>query len=387
MTASFPKGKTAFLVIHGIGEQNPFETLDSFSRGMIDHLRSQSITFHAEHRLTKQSNAEDGSWTESYVRLKPTDSDDIIDIHEYYWAYLTEEKISVPEVWEWVEKTLQGTRRFYRENKDLQRRYEKNGKVSYKLEKVASWCLRFLSLIYPIVRLLSYIMPSWARNLENWLKMRGAYIIKGYIGDIAIYTTMDKKSRFFKIRQQILVQCQTILESIIADPQYERIIIAGHSLGSVISYDTLNRLNIKTNMNRNSNLPVEKIKGLVTFGSPLDKIAFFFREHAGKEEYIRRQIMEHFHSFKAKSLSSYTNGMNLSNPIEPLLDKILWINYYNEKDPISGHLDFYKVDENIEIDLPGQWGVAHIQYWDDRNLFYKDITERFLTHTCHWHKL
>ena len=26
----WPKERTAFLVIHGIGEQNPFETLDAF---------------------------------------------------------------------------------------------------------------------------------------------------------------------------------------------------------------------------------------------------------------------------------------------------------------------------------------------------------------------
>ena len=31
--------KTAILVIHGIGEQNPYETLDNFARHVADYLR------------------------------------------------------------------------------------------------------------------------------------------------------------------------------------------------------------------------------------------------------------------------------------------------------------------------------------------------------------
>lgn len=380
-SASFPKGKTAFLVIHGIGEQNPFETLDSFTRGMIDHLRSQGISFSAEHMLAERSDAGGSSWTESRVRLKPSEADSIIDIHEYYWAYLTEEQISVSEVWEWVEKTLEGTRNFYQENTELRHRYEKDGKVSFKLDKVLRR-LRMLSLIYPIIKLLvgglSYTVPAWGRGLANWLKNSAYYILKGYIGDIAIYTTMDEKSRFYRIRQQILAKSQTLLESVLADPQYERVIIAGHSLGSVISYDTLNKINIKANLAGSVKPPIEKIKGLVTFGSPLDKIAFFFREHAGKEQYVRRQIMEHLHSFKARPLSFSNDRVNLSNPLKPLLDGIFWVNYYNENDPVSGHLDFYNVDRNVEIELPGPWGVAHVQYWEDRKVFFSDISRQFL---------
>src|SRR5580692_1787267 len=31
--------RQALLVIHGIGEQNPYETLDSFARGIFTHLK------------------------------------------------------------------------------------------------------------------------------------------------------------------------------------------------------------------------------------------------------------------------------------------------------------------------------------------------------------
>jgi hypothetical protein len=77
-------------------------------------------------------------WTEIYVRFSPTEKGSPIDVHEFYWAYITEEKISVPEVWAWVKKTLDGTKRFYRENSALQKRYEeRRGTSRFPLAKIA----------------------------------------------------------------------------------------------------------------------------------------------------------------------------------------------------------------------------------------------------------
>src|SRR5512139_2046799 len=103
MPKGFPKGRTAFLVIHGIGEQSPYETLDSFGRGMDDYLRSLDPSVTAEHRMASRQDPGGSSWTEHFVRLRPAAGDDLIDVHEFYWAYLSEEKISVSEIWTCVE--------------------------------------------------------------------------------------------------------------------------------------------------------------------------------------------------------------------------------------------------------------------------------------------
>lgn len=386
MSGKFPQGRTAFIVIHGIGEQNPFEALDSFTRGMVKQLESQGVPLGAAHRIAERKNAAGSEWTESYVRLTPPAGNDVIDIHECYWAYLTEEKISVTEVWQWVERTLEGTRNFYRENEELVHQYEKDGKVRFRLERVAR-DLRWLSLLYPVIRFAIVLLSLFSRitQLQFIEKMIAGLnrllkpILVGYIGDIAIYTTMDAKSRFFQLRQQILAHTETLLEAVLADQDYDRVIIAGHSLGSVIAYDTLNRLNIKANLASGSQIPIHKVAGLITFGSPLDKIAFFFREHAGKDQCVRRQIMEQLHSFKAKPLSLAPNAFTLTNPITPKLDDIPWVNYFNEKDPVSGHLDFYTIPDkdNVKLDLPEPWGVAHVGYWE-HGPFYADIAGRFL---------
>lgn len=384
MTEKFLNGKTAFLVIHGIGEQNPFETLDSFARGIIVHLKSEDVAFNAMHQIIERKGASGSGWTENYVRLTSADGKDIIDIHEYYWAYLTEEKITLSEIWNWTENTLKATKTFYNENEDLRQRYEKKGKVRFRLENAASH-LRWLWLVSPLIKLMAFILsisrPARSSMIHNLINKIEGYLrpmIVGYIGDIAIYTTMDEKSRFFRLRQQILAESQALLESIL-DDDYDRVIIAGHSLGSVIAYDTLNRLNIRANLPCGARLRIEKLKGLITFGSPLDKIAFFFREHTKKDQWIRRKIIEHLHSFKTKPFNFDKAPYKLTNTISQNLDNIPWVNYHNELDPISGHLDFHQIpdEDNIKIELPGPWGIAHVQYWDCPG-FYKDIAKRFL---------
>ena len=36
---------TAILIIHGIGDQNPYESLDDFVRGFFDHFKSKFSTY------------------------------------------------------------------------------------------------------------------------------------------------------------------------------------------------------------------------------------------------------------------------------------------------------------------------------------------------------
>jgi hypothetical protein len=72
------------------------------------------------------------------------------------------------------------------------------------------------------------------------------------IGDLAVYLGADTLSTNFVARSQIMEECtQTVLELLGSQhdlipnhtpSNYDRIIIAAHSLGSVIAYDTLNDL-------------------------------------------------------------------------------------------------------------------------------------------------
>jgi hypothetical protein len=360
----------------------PFETLDAFTTNFVAYLKYKGELFKLHHLIEPRQSPGGKVWQESYVRIdragKPS-----IDVHEFYWAYITEEKIDTMDVLKWAEETLAATTKFYAEHPSLHEAYKgRRHTAKFPLRWIVR-ALRVLVLLGPIFwiggGLLSPLFSSTiAKASSKWLVNVFRKVIVGYVGDVAIYTTTDEKSKYYQARQKILEESQTLVEEVLNEAKYDRVIVAGHSLGSVIAYDTLNRINMKVNLREGRGLPIGKLAGLVTFGSPLDKIAFFFRDRTEKGQYVRQQILEHLHSFKSRRLDTQGNAEPLSDPLKPKLDEMLWINFYSVKDPVSGHLDFYKIAEqdNIQLDLPQPWGVAHTGYWTSQE-FYDDVARRF----------
>ncbi|OKH13852.1 hypothetical protein NIES592_10935 [Fischerella major NIES-592] len=394
----FPQGRTAFIIIHGVGEQIPYETVDYFAQNLIKHYQGQSLPIKLEHLIAKRRLANGNPWIESFVRVSSAElqPDDFIDIHEYYWAADTENKISVPEVLQWTEQTLQGTIAFYsrEENQDKLDEILKENKwkkfFKYRLRWLTIF-LRLFNIVYPWLRLIvcilllllnpflhgQFLQPAWklSRKLVTPL-------LVNFVGDVAIYTTTNVKSPYHKIRGQILAESLALLKAILKDKEanYDQVIIAGHSLGSCIAYDTLNLLCIEASLSKDKgkSLLVDKITGLITFASPLDKIAFFLREMAQQHQYIRQRILEHLNSFRVKPLYIQITPYLTKNPVECQLEKVRWVNYYHLQDPISGHLDYYNSLDNVLLEYETSWGEkAHLGYWTDPN-FYKDIAQRFL---------
>jgi len=68
-------------------------------------------------------------------------------------------------------------------------------------------------------------------------------ILVGYVGDIAVYINADAKASSYEARSKILKEVREAILRLLRSPEgYKRIVLAGHSLGSVIAYDILNRL-------------------------------------------------------------------------------------------------------------------------------------------------
>ena len=62
----WPKKRTAFLIIHGIGEQNPFETLDAFVRGFYKVLEktNNGKNIDIEHHIKPRTGDNKMEWVE-----------------------------------------------------------------------------------------------------------------------------------------------------------------------------------------------------------------------------------------------------------------------------------------------------------------------------------
>lgn len=291
--------KIAILVIHGIGEQEPFETLDAFAKPFIQLYQHKEVALRKRHELKKMSD-----WVESCVFSSANNpSTPEIDIYEYYWAHVPQRQISAPEVLRWAADVANGAKSFYRGRKDFMKNSDKNEGLFKKDGE-------FDLLKYP-VRLLgggnllrfgiSFIwrMIPKANFPIDWVMRKISGSIVDLLGDVAVYCSMDKKSQYFEVRRRILSGAVEKAWALLKNDEYNGVLLVGHSLGSVIAYDTLDRLNREMNVNPGLKKCAPKVKGLVTFGSPLDKIAFFFGEQIDKvNQPYRYAITSQLHGFR-----------------------------------------------------------------------------------------
>jgi hypothetical protein len=268
-------------------------------------------------------------------------------------------------------------------------------------------------------------VASWlACLIADWWDDTISAQFANVVGDIVIYNTSDAKSSFYEVRKNILHGAVESVRYLIEPPKkencerlYGRVILAGHSLGTQIAYDTINRINHLINfeaiscIRKDGVLLDEKgnpdpenrhissiLGGFVTFGSPLDKIAFFLREHVHRENSLMLQIINDYHSFRQRDWYDITGSnaldIQVQKTITRLFENIPWRNYYDKRDYVSGSLDFYDGVLNVDCGYAtnpikrlkkgmivpctsGMFSFTHSWYWDNEAMF-KDIIENFL---------
>jgi hypothetical protein len=231
-------------------------------------------------------------------------------------------------------------------------------------------------------------LPVWvSRRFWVWpLLLLVSWLVRElmvqYVGDVAAYVTSQTLDRFNKIRQRIK---QIALDSARAvylaqengEFLYDKIAVVGHSLGSVIAYDTLNALLNAEKLSITELRIAGRTCLLETFGSPLDKIAFFFSFQGNDTFHIREQ---------------------LATAVQPLINnykefrKFPWINIYSPNDIVSGKVELYDLplegqpepiqrlirercvqrfpDPDAIVPL-----VAHVDYWKNKEVWTRLLAE------------
>lgn len=245
------------------------------------------------------------------------------------------------------------------------------------------WFLQVLRPFIPAHHILAHSpvsSPEWriaAWHTLLWFALVAQtffirYFLVQYVGDVAAYISPYKDSKFDSIRTQIQAIGLNVAKviygfnGIAAVPEYERIVIAGHSLGSVLAYDTLNAI-IKcdeASASPESRRVVKRTTHLITFGSPLDKTAFLFRNQSN-----------HIHDPLREQMAAACQPLILNKQYRQYLT---WINLWSPWDVVSGSLDYYDATNLPESDPlhvqnekdPAAWVpfYAHVQYWTGRRL-------------------
>lgn len=414
---------TAILVVHGIGNQLPMETIDQFGKGLVKQLKAcyerttgQSFFEHfvVEHVIVNKK-ADEGArdWFDNVVRIRKRDdlTAPAIDIYEYYWAYYTEGKADWSDINQWLQGVVKGADKFYKRNMDFAKaagdrslltyyQGQTNWKYFLFIRLIAQVVVGGRLLIDFIVKLLSLVpvLGSLIGSFVSNYITREKNAIANILGDVIVYNVTDTKSKYYAVRREILdgavraikfllEKKKSVAEAVQCFEQdaYPSVIVAGHSLGSQVSYDALNRINFLINKNGIKCRSVgDKLKGFVTFGCPLDKIAFFLRENIPDEQFVRQQLLNNFLGFKQKDWNAGVvqpeDFFQIENTLVKNLEQVKWRNYYDEKDYVSGNLDYYSGLTNIDcqFDRKGFFAFTHGDYWTC-DLFYQDFIIEFLS--------
>jgi len=192
-----------------------------------------------------------------------------------------------------------------------------------------------------------------------------------FAGDVAAYVAPYKVSTFEEIRHAIQERGRRVARFIYAATDsesgallYDEVFMVGHSLGSVLAYDTLNDA-IKRDTHAGGwgkDAPssgygvVDRTKLLLTFGSPLDKTAFVFRTQKTEREIDVRE-----------ALAGAQQPLILSYEMR----RAHWINLWSPSDWISGPIGYYDAPQPLpgqgvcNIENPGSKlpPTAHTEYW------------------------
>ena len=392
-------GPTALLVCHGMGQQVPFETLECIAAAIVEgHAKG-----HADISARLVQLASDGSSVARVeIALHGAGGAPVRHIHLYeaYWAPLTEKAISFRRTaWFLVKAGALGLRSCVKRSFA---RWMFGGWQQLALKGYTALLLfALLAVLPPLLLVASASAFAWPAALaiaidpaeRPWLyglvllpfvlaMLAFRRFVVQYMGDVAIYVSSNEVNEFWQIRDQIkgigLRAASAVYQAIDgleADGAstfvYGQVVVVGHSLGSVVAYDTLNAIFGRDQPAPHALRAVERTYAFITLGSPLDKTAFLFRQHVPGPNVVR------------EVLAAAVQPMIQSYDFRPRW----WINVHAKADIISGSLDYY--DDPAAPTDPRRvrnlrdpvWAVlpstAHTGYWGRepaRMVLYQAVT-------------
>lgn len=296
------KKKQAVVVIHGMGEQIPMETLSSF----VDAVWTSDtnlVKSSEPDANTGKKRTLNASWSKPDVRTRSFELHRITtefdknerrtDFYEYYWAHhMTDTTWQMLRAW-FLTLMLRNPLR------DVPARVFWAWILMW-LVALAALAIAIYSILWPL--------PEVAQSRALKLAAAAAAVVAGgvigllvvYFGDVARY--VRAKPANVGIRQAIREEGVQLLETLMgrnddgswSESNYDRIVVAAHSLGSVVAYDILShafaRVNQRRTLNRDAPEPArlkleEMVRDALEDGE-LDLDQFQAAQWSAREELV-----------------------------------------------------------------------------------------------------
>ena len=156
--------------------------------------------------------------------------------------------------------------------------------------------------------------------------------LRDYLGDVVFWTTYEETQTRYEKRGQILAEVRTYVDHITRQADCDRVVVVSHSLGTAVAVDAIlaearDARALLTAERQTARDRLRKIKHVVTYGSPIDKIHYFFERDPAQHRYHR--VVEDLRG----DIGTEPFGDGNGNPL------VHWVNFWDRADVISGTLE------------------------------------------------
>jgi len=149
--------------------------------------------------------------------------------------------------------------------------------------------------------------------------------LEHFLGDVAFWTSYEETAARHRLRKEIEQIAFTTLQHVFHPPACKGVVLVAHSLGSSIAYEALLDL-AKVNRTAGAEpVALDKLRYFVTYGSPIDKIHYFFQNQRADSLRYQRVVESargDVRAFLARADERVAR----------------WINFWDPADVISGSL-------------------------------------------------
>lgn len=412
--------RQAVVIIHGMGEQRPMDTLRDF----VDGVKSQMEKVDPSEKKVKVRSKADSigdiyetvrlSMESNYQAGRP-----ITDFYEFYWAH-NMRGTKIEHMWTWLKHV------FLKPLKKVPQNLHKIwwvARVGFVVACLLSIAVTFFipipSIFKPFIAILGGTLISFLIGLLTSV-IKSTFL--NSLGDVARYLTPepDNIKERSNIRQQGIAFLKK-LHSIKNATKPDRIIIVAHSLGSVVAYDLMRLLwaeygfvytipptNNKQealekvnqfSINQNSINDYEAfadaqqscwkechklgnpwlITDFITLGAALSALDYFIINKLSVEELIERRELPvcpplpddkdnkiYYRGYIGEKDAERRKGVNIPHNAA-LFSMTRWVNIYFTSDYVGGKMGriFGKGIKDVSIKHNSKWFLpsGHTDYW------------------------
>jgi hypothetical protein len=231
---STTNGRIAVVVVHGMGNQYPMETL----RGFASAMRPQdAVLYSSPNRITNDLEVRRLSFSRAPF-----------DYYEYYWAHHVEEP-ALGEVLSWSFKLL-----FLKTPSNSLKKH-----IGFVRRAIIIFALLILAVVAGGYFLFKDYLKDWlaisifgasilvlAKLVWAMISRSVAGVIQSSVGDVIKYTIPSPKN--ISVREKIRKGGIELLRNLHdakkpdGSPKYEKVVLAAHSLGTIVAYDMVTSL-------------------------------------------------------------------------------------------------------------------------------------------------